>query len=203
MNLENNYYYWKKALPVSLCKDIIKYALTIKKTRGTVGVSKSKFKLNVIKKSRDSNVVWLSDEWIYREIIPFIQEANVKANWNFQLTKAEPMQFTIYGKEQHYGWHCDSFVLDPNGKNDQIVFPDLSRKLSLTVSLNDESEYSGGYLEIDNRNNFHQKNIHRLEIIRTTGSLVVFPSFLYHRVTPVKKGTRYSLVVWMNGKPFK
>ena len=72
----------------------------------------------------------------------------------------------------------------------------------MTVSLNDGLEYEGGEFEIDNRNNFHEKNIHKLDMIRNVGSLVVFPSFLYHRVKPVTKGTRYSLVIWYSGRPF-
>ena len=39
--------------------------------------------------------------------------------------------------------------------------------------------------------------------IRPQGSVIVFPSFVWHRVTPVTKGTRYSLVLWTCGQPFR
>ena len=79
------------------------------------------------------------------------------------------------------------------------------RKLSVTVSLSDPKNYKGGDLQFD-LSNPKQKNkriITTIENIKPQGSIVVFPSFLWHRVTPVTKGTRYSLVIWSLGKPWK
>jgi PKHD-type hydroxylase len=205
MNLLNNYYYFNNALSKDFCKEVINFALNKKEEikEGVTGFQEKvdENKMKDIRKIRKSNVVWLKENWIYKEIIPFILDANNLADWNFQLSKPESIQFTMYGKGQYYGWHADSFPFSSKEKK-LDGFEGMTRKLSVTVSLNDGDEYSGGYFEIDNRNNFHEKNIHRLKLIRKAGSLVVFPSFLYHRVTPVTKGTRYSLVIWMNGKPF-
>ena len=79
------------------------------------------------------------------------------------------------------------------------------RKLSVTVSLSDPKEYKGGELEFDYKNsNPNQKNkLIKCTEILPKGSLVVFPSFVWHRVCPVKSGERYSLVVWNLGWPFK
>ena len=79
------------------------------------------------------------------------------------------------------------------------------RKLSVTVSLSDEEEYKGGELEFDFRNLDPDKkrNIYKCKEILPKGSLVVFPSFVWHRVCPVKKGSRYSLVIWNLGRPFR
>jgi PKHD-type hydroxylase len=78
------------------------------------------------------------------------------------------------------------------------------RKLSVTVSLEDGNAYEGGNLEFDLRNREDSKSvILSAEQARDKGSIIVFPSFVWHRVTPVTKGTRYSLVIWSVGPPFK
>ena len=79
------------------------------------------------------------------------------------------------------------------------------RKLSVTVSLTDPKEYKGGELEFDFRDKDPDKkpNIRACTEILPKGSLVVFPSFVWHRVKPVTKGVRHSLVIWNLGYPFK
>ena len=78
------------------------------------------------------------------------------------------------------------------------------RKLSVTVCLNDFSEYEGGQLELatDERPDVSRK-AHDLRNIATKGTIVIFPSFVWHRVKPVTSGTRYSLVIWNDGKSYK
>ena len=80
----------------------------------------------------------------------------------------------------------------------------------MTISLSHPDEYEGGNFEVDLRNSTdfdnskERKYSKRLVTeIRPRGSIIVFPSFVWHRVTPVTKGTRYSLVVWSLGYPFK
>ena len=86
------------------------------------------------------------------------------------------------------------------------------RKLSIVVSLVDKSKYEGGDFQLDLRNkeiDFKKKetqdvrNILTLNELNEAGTIVVFPSFLWHRVTPVTKGTRYSLVGWSLGQPWR
>ena len=82
------------------------------------------------------------------------------------------------------------------------------RKLSMTCQLTDGSEYSGGELEFDFRNSEpHQrqddKHLRKATEILPKGSIIVFPSFLWHRVKPITRGVRYSLVLWHLGYPFK
>ena len=71
--------------------------------------------------------------------------------------------------------------------------------------MSDPKDYKGGELEIDCRNLDPDKkqNVCSLQQIKSKGSLVVFPSFVWHRVKPVTKGSRYSLVIWSLGWPFK
>ena len=79
----------------------------------------------------------------------------------------------------------------------------------MTCQLTDGSEYQGGELEFDFRNydppieNKINKNIIQAKEILPKGSIIVFPSFVWHRVKPVTQGVRYSLVMWNLGYPFK
>ena len=82
------------------------------------------------------------------------------------------------------------------------------RKLSVTCQLSDQTEYKGGELEFDFRNydpymRDEVEHVKQAKDILTKGSIIVFPSFVWHRVKPVTEGTRYSLVLWNLGRPFK
>ena len=196
MILQNNYYYYSNIFSKDFCKKIIDFSLSQKEKIVTAVTGNNKNpSLDEINKIRDSHIRWLDEPWINNQITPIVMEANRKAGWNFQFTGHELSQFTIYDNKQFYNWHVDASPVDE--KKDGNI-----RKISVSVSLNDGTEYEGGCFEIDNRNNFLEPNIHRLDNIRSTGSIVVFPSFLYHRVTPVTKGIRYSLVMWYSGRPY-
>jgi PKHD-type hydroxylase len=200
MNLQNYYYYFKSVLTSKFCDDIIKHAKLQKENLGVVGNLSNK---KHIKKVRNSNVVWLNDQWIYKEIQPYIHEANKSAGWNFDWDYSESCQFTKYKKNQFYEWHCDDH-LSPYNTPNNLNFHNKIRKLSVTCSLSDPKEYKGGELEFDFRNGNNGKPVIKTcKEILPRGSIVVFPSFVWHRVKPVKKGTRYSLVLWNLGYPFK
>ena len=207
MNLQNYYWYFKKAVPDHLCDDIIKYGLQTREQMAVTGGYGDQ-KLNQrqvkdLKKKRDSNIVWLAESWIYKELHPYIRQASANAGWNFQWDFSEACQFTKYNKGQYYDWHCDSWEGSYNKPN--TASHGKIRKLSVTLSLSDEKDYKGGELEFDLRNQDPDKKRNTMicKEIRPKGSLVVFPSFLWHRVRPVKKGSRYSLVIWNLGWPFK
>ena len=70
---------------------------------GDPGLKKSVIKN--IQKKRKSDIVWMNDRWIYKEIHPLIHEANAKAGWNFEWDWSESCQFTKYGVGQYYGLH--------------------------------------------------------------------------------------------------
>jgi len=145
----------------------------------------------------------MNDRWIYNEIQPYIHQANANADWNFQWDMSESCQFTKYTKDQYYDWHCDSWD-KPYDKPDTPSHGKI-RKLSVTVTLSDPKDYKGGELEFDFRNLDPDKkrNVRKCTEILPKGSLVVFPSQVWHRVCPVKKGKRHSLVIWNLGWPFK
>ena len=80
----------------------------------------------------------------------------------------------------------------------------------MTISLSHPEEYEGGNFEVDLRNSTdfdtvknRKQSIKEVTEIRPRGSIIIFPSFVWHRVAPVTKGTRHSLVVWSLGYPFK
>ena len=100
----------------------------------------------------------------------------------------EPAQFTEYPKRGFYDWHMD---LNPFGQTGQHPI----RKISMTCLLSDPSEFTGGDLAFDDTG----KN----KVVLKQGQAVFFASFMRHRVEPVKKGIRRSLVMWFGGSPFK
>jgi PKHD-type hydroxylase len=218
MNLSNYFWYFKSALTPRFCDEVIKYALEKKDIMAITGgygrdrnLDKKpldKEEVRNLKYKRNSDLVWLNDTWIYKEIHPFVHQANKNAGWNFEWDRSESCQFTKYKLNQYYDWHCDSWDKPYQQKNKNDPDNGKIRKLSMTCQLTDGSEYSGGELEFDFRNyEPHQreesKHLRKATEILPKGSIIVFPSFLWHRVKPITKGTRYSLVLWHLGYPFK
>ncbi len=222
MLLEHYYYYFQSALSEKFCDEVIEYGKKhtlqpgITHIKDKTGIEDHKADLKLLTKEeemfvnakRKSNIAWLDDQWIYKEIQPYIHEANSMANWNFDWDWSEVPQFTRYDVGQFYNWHADSTHKPYKGKSKGPNELGKIRKLSVTVSLNDPAEYDGGNLEFSFRNDRDfdtnpEKAIHSCTQIRPKGSIVVFPSFVWHRVTPVTRGTRYSLVVWNLGYPFR
>ena len=201
MNLANYYWYFKSAIPKRICDDIVRYGKSLQDRMGTTGGFEDPKKLNKkqikdLKSKRDSDIVWMNERWVYKEILPYVDIAN-----NFQWDFSESCQFTKYNKNQYYDWHCDSWEKPYEAGNTKGKI----RKLSVTVSLSEGGkDYTGGELEFDFRNNDPDKkpNIRKCKEILPKGSLVVFPSFVWHRVCPVKSGSRHSLVIWNLGHPF-
>ena len=99
----------------------------------------------------------------------------------------EPAQFTEYPKGGFYDWHMDLNAFGQNGQNP-------IRKISMTCLLSNENEFEGGGLELMSEGKFARPK---------QGHAIFFASFIRHRVVPVTKGTRRSLVMWFGGTPFK
>jgi len=212
MNLEHYYWYFKSAIPPRICDDIIKYGLSQQEQIALTGGVQEKTNKGEelteevkddLSKKRKSNVVWMDDRWIYKEIHPYISEANAMAGWNFEWDYSEPCQFTKYKLNEFYDWHCDSWDKAYDKPKDVNSHRKI-RKLSCTVSLSGSREYEGGDFEFDFRSSDDGSNQPQIcKEIRPKGSVVVFPSFVWHRVKPVTSGTRYSLVIWNLGWPFR
>ena len=212
MQLQNYYYYFQNVLTPRFCDEVVKYGISQLEQLALTGGQTTKIEegknlkdedIVDLKKKRDSNIVWLNDRWIYKEIQPFIHQANKLAGWNFDWDWSESCQFTKYKLNQFYDWHCDSWESSYNNPENLNVHGKI-RKLSVTCSLSDPKDYKGGELEFDFRNmDPDKKSVRKCAEISPRGSVVVFPSHVWHRVKPVTKGTRYSLVIWNLGYPFK
>ena len=210
MNLSNYFWYFTSVLTPRFCDEVIKYALSkeevMARTGGYGDKPLKKEEIKNLQRKRRSDLVWLNDTWIYKELHPYVHEANRNAGWNFEWDRSESCQFTKYKHNQYYDWHSDSWhkPYDRPGNPEHGKI----RKLSMTCQLTDGSEYTGGELEFDFRNydphmRDESQHLRRAKEILPKGSIIVFPSFVWHRVKPVTAGTRYSLVVWHLGKPFK
>lgn len=209
MNLKHHFWVFPNAVPHKICDEIIRYGTSQTLYMAKTGNYNTKDTLSKkehrdLKKKRNSEIVWLNDPWIYKEILPYVHQANKNGEWNFKWDFSESCQFTKYALNQYYNWHCDSWSGGYNKPNDPNFHKKI-RKLSVTVCLSDPKDYEGGDLQfnINHPELSKKQNIKNCPDSRYKGSIVIFPSFVYHRVTPVQKGTRYSLVIWNLGYPYE
>jgi PKHD-type hydroxylase len=153
----------------------------------------------VNKQIRDTDRQWaLKGDLVECILTRFIMQANQEALWNFDITEPELVQIGRYKENQFYRQHIDCYVkgvdIIGTGNGSAVIVPMLSqRKISASLLLSDESEYEGGDLVILD------------ETVKTKkqGTIIVFPSFMAHQVTPVTSGVRYSAVCWMVGPKWK
>ena len=151
-------------------------------------------------KTRISDVSWVTDQWVYDTIWPFMQEANEKAGWGYHIKAAESMQITRYRKGGFYNFHQDGngdHLSAYNNPTNAFMHGHV-RKLSMTTLLSDS--YEGGEFQFASYGK-EECEISTPEFSKV-GSIVVFPSSMEHRVGSVTKGIRYSLVTWFVGPPF-
>ena len=135
-----------------------------------------------IRKSTNS---WLySDHWIAGVIYNLFASAN-QAFFHYNLDHfGDGIQITVYEEGDFFNWHTDGYTSDAYDE----------RKLSISLLLTDD--YEGGELEFELKPQMYIKK-------PKAGSAIIFPSWLPHRVKPIKSGKRVSLVAWMNGPVFR
>ena len=116
MNISNYYWYFSGVLTPRFCDDVIAYANAQKEVMAELVVMEEKERLKTkqeeikdLKRKRNSDLVWLNDTWIYKELHPYVHKANRNAGWNFDWERSESCQFTKYKLNQYYDWHCDSW----------------------------------------------------------------------------------------------
>lgn len=183
-----NYYYYENGFNDEEIKKIIdistKYGLSDGNLNGEIDYS-----------YRKNLVAWLpnNDEtkFIYDRLVDLLKDSNDKM-WNFNVTNLfESIQFTKYSfdsestQQSHYDWHMD---FGSTGLSS-------TRKLSCVVQLSDPNEYDGCDLEL-----MLHRNI--VKAPKKKGTIIYFPSYITHKVTPILKGIRYSLVIWFHGPSF-
>ena len=150
------------------------------------------------KKARISDVFWTTEQWIYDLTWPYMTEANKIAGWKLDIKAAESMQLTRYRKGGFYNFHKDGNA-DHLSTYDNPENPFLHgnvRKISMSIILNDNFE--GGAFEFAS---YSKEECSITPIYAKAGDIIFFPSGIEHRVAPVTKGVRYSLVNWFVGPP--
>ena len=165
---------------------------------------------------RDSNVAWFNDFELQNTFKMFVDITNYECGWRYDIVDSEQLQFTVYdgAKKQHYDWHTDGQGCHHNARKSmqfhqpkeanlrftpQTNLLGTVRKISLSAVLNDD--YEGGELLF--RTLHENSEIKETSITPNKGDLVIFPSYIDHKVAPVTKGIRYSVVAWYGGPPFK
>lgn len=139
---------------------------------------------------RKSSIKWIHHDeysaWLYDKMVDLAMKANNEL-WDFNLHSVlDSIQYTEYYNDGgHYDWHVD---VGPGSIN--------HRKISITVQLSDPEEYEGGDFELWTGGDFKT-------LPKSKGDVILFPSFLMHRITPITKGTRKSLVLWIGGGSYK
>jgi PKHD-type hydroxylase len=212
------FYIFPRAVPKKECRKLLKYCIKNTKFHDASVLNKGATdsggdderkqllddRSRIDPKVRKTDVGFITDkDNIVNEVAwHYLREAN-KITFNYKLEYFQPVQFARYRDGGHYDWHQDASGQNPHGE---------SRKLSLTFSLTDSDAYEGGNLEFYGGD----KPMEDMELpdgtvipasqiyqdIRDQGSVIVFDSRDFHRVTPVTKGTRYSVVCWTVGPNF-
>ena len=171
------------------CKMIINAGRSEPKINAEVG-NATGIKGGVIDtKTRTSHISWIPFKKMgemYQDIEKIMKRTNGN-HFGFDGMKiTEQAQYTEYPEGGFYDWHVDN---DINMEHEPPV-----RKISMTLLLNHESEFEGGHLEIGGPGKFAPLK---------QGQATFFASFIRHRVAPVTRGNRKSLVMWFGGTPFK
>ena len=169
------------------CRQVIECGRRQKPQKAQVGMNKPGGGLDT--KKRVTTISWIPFKEMpemYDQVNEFIQKAN-RNHFGFEdVHVTEPAQFTEYPEGGFYDWHMDN---DVNMQHEPPV-----RKISMTLLLSHESQFEGGDLELMAKGK-------RAKL--TQGQAIIFASFLNHRVAPVTRGIRQSLVMWFGGTPFK
>ena len=199
----HTYWYFPGILPDKFCEDIKRFATESTKTqKAETGFSHTDnytvFKKRSLKKlhrTRKSTVTWLDEPWIHLELNRLATVANERSGWDLSWSTGEGIQFTEYTRSGHYGWHQDKWERPLHRPGHWLH--NTNRQLSMTVNLSDPKDYGGGGLEFCIIDKGKAKILTCKEIL-PKGSVCVFPSEMWHRITPVTRGKRTSLVKWLS-----
>jgi len=184
-NAIHEYYVFENALNERECQNFLDFANNKWEDANISSFSDGANTTKLFHKIRKSKVVWCNEIKLLKLAKHYADRANLITNWRFQLDMLEPMQITQYEKDGHYDFHSD-------GNGFSRTINNKTRKLSMSIILNDD--YEGGEFEFLG---------HKEPIKPIKGTVIVFPSYMVHRVKPVTKGIRYSVVAWFCGEPFR
>jgi len=143
---------------------------------------------------RATQVAWVPREARTEQLYRRMEEAILQINaryFRFDLSGLAMFQYALYGGPEggHFDWHKD-YGRDPSDPGQE------PRKLTISLQLSDASDYEGCDLQLRGGNQIDTAP-------RTRGCLIAFPANVLHQVTPIRKGTRRSLVAWAVGPEFR
>ncbi len=188
---EINYWAWSGVLSDELCDAIILEGDKLISSDGMTGtVNGGHYTPDI----RETNISFFPKyHWVEALCVHYANIANLGANWNIQLSGTQEVQYARYFPDQHYSTHTDDLVRTGNGSDG------FMRKLSVCIQLSDPKDYEGGSFVIQNA----LGELGEATEFSPRGSIIVFPSVLYHGIMPVTKGVRHSLVCWIVGPTFR
>jgi len=189
--MKGEWCYFKSYVTPELCNKIIANSLLLSSQDGVVGLNEGLVD-NSIRKSKVRFIN--SNDLNFTFLFDLLWKTAISANKDFfdiQISKLDFVQFTEYNEEYRgeYKEHHDVFWM--NGD------PYYHRKLSCIIQLSNPNDYDGGDFFITEASHPLDKEA------RLQGSIVYFPSCIKHKVTPVTRGTRYSLVAWFEGPKWR
>ena len=150
---------------------------------------------------RNSKIAWIDNPALDIVLLRIAKQISVESGWNLSLRRCDPIQYTEYDKGGKYDWHTDQAPPMQDHRDGVLKV----RKISLTLFINDPSEYEGGefdveYLGPDKNQGREEERYKTFKLPK--GHAVFFQSDQWHRVRPVTSGIRKSLVVWFIGPPY-
>jgi len=188
LNEELNILELKGEVPSDVCKKIIDVVKDWEKGNVETPEGKAGGEYNI----RKSAIFWSYDQWIVDYIWEYMEAYNEITGLRYDISGVESIQITKYEKGDYYDFHFDGRGSHKNVVNEKV------RKISMTIQLNED--YEGGEFQVA----WCDKGELVTETLeKAKGTLILFPSILEHCITPVTSGTRYSLVAWFIGEPFK
>ena len=188
--MKSEWCYFKSYVSPDLCQKIISDALIINSQDAIVG-----YEGNVDTSIRKSKVRFINEHDVnFKYVFDILWKTLIWANKDFfdiHISKLDFFQFTEYSEHYkgEYKEHHDVFWLNDTPYH---------RKISCVIQLSDPNTYEGGDFQLTDCGNYPPN-----EDIKLQGSILFFPSFLRHKVMPVTKGTRYSLVAWFEGPKWR
>ena len=188
LNEELNILELKGEVPSDVCKKIIDVVKDWEK--GTVETPDREIKGE--RNIRKSDIFWSYDQWIFDYIWKYMDVYNEITGLRYDISGVESIQITKYEKGDYYDFHFDG-----KGSHKNVVCEKV-RKISMTIQLNEE--YEGGEFQVAWCD---EGKLLTETLGKSKGTIILFPSILEHCITPVTSGTRYSLVAWFIGVPFK
>ncbi len=182
---EAPFWLFPSALPADLCELLGRHARALNARPGEVGGPGDPA-------IRTATVAFFPQgSWVNALVDKYAWEANVLAGWHYGLSGSEPVQWSRYDRHGGYDWHVDTFLAHGT-----------TRKLSVSVQLSEADAYEGGQIELRRHGHADGSTYELPDGARALGSVLVFPSFLMHRVSPVTAGSRTSLASWVRGPRF-